>query len=216
MSDSRLRKKIYQIFGEDVTGHDAEHIFRVERIALKIAELEKGVALEYVSLLALCHEVGDRKFWPDADFYSVLSDFFSEIELPEDKVKWLNQNIPRISYSKGMGANCPEVAIVQDADRIDAIGAIGIARCFATGAWMNQPIYRETDSSGSSLEHFNDKLFKLCGKMNTESGRRLARERHEFLEQYYRQFLREWYYGDSQNEHKIEQDIRTEHEQIFE
>src|SRR5690606_23179085 len=97
-----------------------------------------------------------------------------------------------VSFSKGNLAKSLEAQIVQDADRLDAIGAIGLARCFAYGGNKQREIYNPENPEETSIQHFYDKLLKLKDLMNTDSARKIAEERHQFLEEFLERFYDEW------------------------
>ena len=107
-------------------------------------------------------------------------------------VKAVVHIVRQVSFRKGATADTLELAIVQDADRLDALGAIGVARAFGYGGYKGQPMYNPDDATTpTTLRHFYDKLLLLKERMNTNTGRQLATERHQFMEQYVAQFLRE-------------------------
>jgi uncharacterized protein len=193
------------------SGHGWSHIERVVRLALHIHDFEKSGDAFTIELAALLHDIGDHKF--------ALHDGPSEIHrilVREgvgqeiiDEVVSINENI---SFSKGRDdmPKSPELMIVQDADRLDAMGAIGIARAFNYGGFKGNEIYDPREQivnppslgatrshSASTVHHFYDKLLILRGLMNTDTGRRMAAERHDFMIQYLEQFFREWNAGSS-------------------
>lgn len=188
------------------SGHGWLHIERVVRLALHIHDCEhRGDRLSIV-LGALMHDVGDHKFSAHdgpAEIRRILGGFGVDVEVIE-KVVYINENI---SFSKGKRPDSAsvELQIVQDADRLDAMGAIGIARAFNYGGFRGNEIYdpRERLSdppllsasrskSVSTVHHFYDKLLLLKELMNTPTGKRLAAERHDFMLRYLDQFFREW------------------------
>lgn len=168
--------------------HDFSHILRVVRLAKLIAaeELQAGsheeINRQIVLLAALLHDVGDKKYiLPDEDSTSLISSLLTRHGCPPQLILQVVQVVEHVSYSfemshpqqvEAMLQTCPELAIVQDADRLDAIGAIGIGRCFSYGA-IKQPD-RGLDGS---LNHFTDKLERIEKLMKTNTGRRLAKER---------------------------------------
>lgn len=205
----RIAAHIEARFSGEGSGHDWHHIRRVWQLARQIATAE-GAELEIVELGALLHDIADWKFH-DGD----------ESVGPREAERLLRQEgadagviaavvdiVATISF-KGAGVATPmrtlEGRCVQDADRLDAIGAIGIARCFAYGGHAGRSIYDPAlppvlhasaeaykSAKGTSLNHFHEKLFLLKDRMNTESGRRLALERHEFMAAFVERFLAEW------------------------
>ncbi len=100
--------------------------------------------------------------------------------------------VSQVSFSKGKKAESPEAQIVQDADRLDALGAIGLARVFAYGGSQKREIYNPGKPAGTSIQHFYDKLLSLKDRMNTVAGAALALERHRYLEDFLQQFYKEW------------------------
>lgn len=201
--------------------HDFLHIERVLKLACTIAKMEKVEDLELVQLGALLHDIADWKYSG------------SETAGPEKAKSWLeSQNfdstrtqkvveiIEGIGFKNELGlsleeaakraANNPALAVVQDADRLDAIGAIGIARAFTFGGSKLRPLHDPTcpvpstlerlskdeyvkrPSNGATIQHFYEKLLLLKDLMKTESGRKLAAERHKYMEVFLEQFLAEW------------------------
>ncbi len=185
---------VREYFKNDVSGHDFQHTYRVYKTAIKIAEVEKNADTELVSLIALLHDVDDKKIVGSkaADFENT-GNFLTAQNISAKKINLICSEISKISFN-GTGntvPNTPEGKIAQDADRIDAMGAIGIARNFAYGASRGRAIYREEDNA-SSIHHFYDKLLKLEGLMNTAEGKKIARHRHQFMQNFLTEFFEEW------------------------
>jgi uncharacterized protein len=206
---SRTEAFVRQQLAGDASGHDWWHIDRVRVLAKRLGR-EEGANLFIVELAALLHDIADWKFY----------DGNTEAG-PRTAAAWLEKNgvdrevidhvcdiIQTVSF-KGAAVPTPtatiEGAVVQDADRLDAIGAIGIARTFAYGGAQGQPMhdpdkapqehadfdtYRRGDSS--TVNHFHEKLFLLKDRMNTESARRLAAGRHSYMRSFLDRFLSEW------------------------
>ena len=182
---------VKEIFAGDGSGHDFDHTMRVYRMALKIAERE-GAAVKVVSLAALLHDVDDRKISPETcEKKERAVSFLRKNGADEELVGQVVQAISEISFSEGNGKpSTLEGMCVQDADRLDAIGAIGIARAFAFGGSRNRRMYDpEGLDQGSTIQHFYDKLLKLKDRMNTAAGKELAVQRDAWL----RAFLEEFY-----------------------
>lgn len=182
-----------KIFAGDSGGHDLDHTLRVYRMALNIAENE-GADTEIVGLAALLHDVDDRKISPETcDSLGRARDFLHSHGLSGGSSEKILRIISQVSYSGGKVPDSLEGKCVQDADRLDAMGAIGIARTFAYGGSKGRRIH---DSAGedktTSVQHFYDKLLKLENLMNTETGQKLARERHIYMEEFLRRFYAEW------------------------
>lgn len=191
------------------SGHGWSHIERVVRLALHIHACEGRGDRLTVELGALLHDVGDHKFAAHdgpAEIRKLLGGLGVNNGVIREVVS-INENI---SFSKGKKTDPEriELQIVQDADRLDAMGAIGIARAFNYGGFKGNDIYdphvRITDppllpgtssKSVSTVHHFYDKLLLLRDLMNTPTGRRLADERHDYMVRYLDQFFREWNAG---------------------
>ncbi|MBR2889582.1 MAG: HD domain-containing protein [Oscillospiraceae bacterium] len=183
-----------QVFSEDCGGHDLDHTLRVYRMALHLAEAE-GADLEIAALAALLHDVDDRKVSPQtSENLDRASHFLWSNGVSEEMFRRVILIIYEISFSQGH--RVPETLegkCVQDADRLDAMGAIGIARTFAYGGSKGRRMH---DPAGrdplTSVNHFHEKLLKLAELMNTDSAREIARERHRYMEEYLERFQREW------------------------
>jgi len=182
------------------SGHDWWHIERVRKLALYINEKEAMGDPFLVDLTALLHDTADSKFASDnpEPGYVMISDFMKKNGM-SDISKQVLAVIKRISFSSIAAQDCqpdPLLCVVQDADRLDAIGAIGIARAFNYGGFRNNPIYipgeKPEDTGKSTIGHFYGKLLKLKDLMNTSTGHKIAEERHEILEKFLEQFYSEW------------------------
>ncbi|MBP2078284.1 HD domain-containing protein [Oceanobacillus polygoni] len=187
-----IRDYVFTLFREDETGHDFFHMRRVARIARRIAEAEQADVF-LCEAAAWLHDVGDTKLFPNPnETVEKMNNFLASISLNEDQVHAINHIISGVSFSKGDAIpDTLEGRIVQDADRLDAIGAIGIARTFAYGGANKQLLYHPTNKS-NSIQHFYDKLLKLKDLMHTETARALAKERHQYMEAFLKQFYQEW------------------------
>ena len=183
-----------EIFSADSSGHDYHHTLRVWALARTIGASE-GADMALVELSALLHDVDDHKISPDtAENKERAVGFLRAQDLEEERIRQIVRIIDQISFSRNtLPPDTLEGRCVQDADRLDAIGAIGIARTFAFGGShgraMHDPLGRD---SGSSIAHFYDKLLLLKDRMNTDTGRRIARHRHDYLENFLQEFLSEW------------------------
>ena len=203
---AECRDYIAGLFAGESSGHDAQHTLRVERNACRIAESEGG-DLFLIRLAALLHDVDDGKLFDTADSLAHARDFMTRQCLTAAEIERVCGIIRTVSF-KG-GHNAPpesiEGRIVQDADRLDAIGAIGIGRAFAYGGAhgraMHLPEERPADfataeayaaSKGTTVNHFYEKLLKLRDLMTTATGRRMAGERHRYMERFLQEFLDEW------------------------
>jgi uncharacterized protein len=194
--------------GADATGHDWYHIDRVRRTALHISNLEKTGDPFIIEMAALLHDIPDEKLndSPEAG-KNKLNSFFQTISLPEETQNSIVQIIESISYKGGRKTELEsiEAKIVQDADRLDAIGAIGIARTFAYGGKKGQPIYDPTidvreemsleeyrKGKSTSIHHFYEKLLKLKDLLNTETAKEMAESRQQMMLSFLNQFYLEW------------------------
>ena len=166
-------------------GHDAEHSLRVYANAMKIAETESPCDLEVVALAALLHDADDHKLFDTKDNYNARK-FLVSNGVDAVKTDFICSIIESVSFSRNRGRTPAslEGKIVQDADRLDAMGAVGIARTFAYGGKHGRPL-------GGGIDHFHDKLLLLKDEMNTETGRRMAESRHEFMVEYLGHFASE-------------------------
>ena len=191
------------------SGHDWFHIERVYKNALLIAQSE-SCNLEIVKLGALLHDIADSKFTNGDETVGPKTArvFLESINAPEETIVHVINIIENISFKGGnfeKSFNSIELEIVQDADRLDAIGAIGIARTFNYGGFKNRQIYNPAippklnmtkkeykKSEAPTLNHFYEKLLMLKDKMNTQTGKELAQERHLFMEKFLSQFYAEW------------------------
>lgn len=173
-------KYIEELFRNNSGGHDTEHSLRVYRNAMLIADNEPDSDCEIVALAALLHDVDDHKLFHTENNENAR--VFLKNRLPEERIDAICSCINAVSFSrnKGKAPDSIEGKIVQDADRLDAIGAIGIARTFAFGGEHGRPLR-------DSIQHFHNKLLLLKDLMNTETGKLLATERHAFLEEFLRE-----------------------------
>jgi uncharacterized protein len=194
--------------GEDSTGHDWYHVDRVRKNALLIAEREQQGDLFIIEMAALLHDIPDEKLNSSAqEGQNKLNNFLEGITLPADLTLKIIEVINSISFRGGekKPLSSMEAKIVQDADRLDALGAIGIARTFAFGGKKGQPIYhpdltiREKmtmeeyrHGKSSSIHHFYEKLLLLKDLLNTETAKLMAEERHRYMEGFLLQFYQEW------------------------
>lgn len=178
----------------EVTGHDWYHTCRVAAMSRQIAEME-GCNMDIVLAAAYLHDVADHKFGYTKESRSeLLRQLMEEAQFPAALQEDVLEVVESISFSEGVPCSerlRKESDVVKDADRLDALGAIGIARTFAYGGKVGRPIYDPADPL-NSLQHFDDKLLLLADGMRTKAGKRLAQTRHAFLVQFKEEFLREW------------------------
>lgn len=201
-----------RLAGEN-TGHDWWHAERVRNTARHIQATEGGDAL-VIDLALLLHDVGDRKVIGNdegEDDYTIAEDFLRSQTIDDKTIEHVMSIIKHMSYSKSFDTqqdrpDSIEFQIVQDADRLDALGAIGIARAFAFGGSRERPLYDPhyepqafTSSSaykksrGSTLHHFEEKLFLLKDLLNTTTARQIAGERDTYMHEFQQRFLDEWH-----------------------
>ena len=166
---------IRELFRDDAGGHGADHTLRVFRNAMRIADSEDGCDREIAGLAALLHDADDHKLFHTENNANARA--FLEGRMPAGRIDRICACINAVSFSqnRGRAPESIEGRIVQDADRLDAIGAVGIARTFAYGGERGR-------SLKDSVQHFYDKLLLLRDLMNTETAKRLAEKRHAFLE----------------------------------
>lgn len=190
-------------------GHDWFHIERVWKNAQLIAQSEK-VNLEIIELGALLHDIADSKFHNGDETIgpNKAAAFLTTQKLPRETIEHIISIIKNISFGGGnrqQQFTSPELDVIQDADRLDAIGAIGIARTFNYGGFKNRAMYDPNiqpdlnmskeeykKSTAPTINHFYEKLLLLKDRMNTDTGREIAQQRHEFMELYLKQFYNEW------------------------
>ena len=190
-------------------GHDWFHTERVYKNALLIAKEEK-VDEFVVALGALLHDIADSKFHDGDESIGPKKarEFLTSLSVDENVIIHIENIIKHISFKGGntlKSFTSPELNVVQDADRLDAIGAIGIARAFNYGGFKNRALYNPDiapdlqmskeeykKSTAPTINHFYEKLLLLKDRMNTETGKKLAEKRHEFMMNYLKQFYKEW------------------------
>ena len=191
-------------------GHNWYHIERVWKMALHIRKLEGEGDLLTIDLAALLHDISDAKFngGDEEKGEKMACDFLSSMGLDAPRTEHIRKIIKYVSFKGGFPQDqisTMEFRIVQDADRLDAIGAIGIARAFNYGGFKNRPLhdpekdlqeYKDSKayhkSDAPTINHFYEKLLKLKDLMNTKSGKQMARERHQYMLDFLDQFYREW------------------------
>jgi len=194
---------------EDATGHDWWHVDRVRKLALEIGQ-QQGADLFVVELAALLHDIADWKFHSGDDAIGPerARQWLAELNVEQTIVDWVTTIVKEVSF-KGAEVTTPmsslEGRVVQDADRLDALGAIGIARAFAYGGFVNQPLHDPRvaptrhasfeaykNSKGTTINHFHEKLLLLKDCMNTDAGKRMAEERSQWMENFLTRFFKEW------------------------
>lgn len=199
-----------KLYGEG-SGHDWFHIERVYNMALYLAEKENADTF-VVGMTALLHDIDDWKFSDSIEGdTTVTEEFLYTLGVEREAQEQILKIIQTMSYKGGVVDSTQhtiEGKVVQDADRLDAIGAIGIARTFAYGGSKNRMMYDESinpmtfssleevkNTTNHTINHFYEKLLKLKDLMNTETAKIVAEERHIFMEHFLQQFYNEWYFG---------------------
>jgi len=190
-------------------GHDWSHVNRVRNVALYLGKKEKA-DLFVIELAAILHDVADHKFYGGDDKVGskTATEWLKKIKVDEEIIKHICHIIDEVSF-KGAGVKYNmktiEGKVVQDADKLDALGAIGVARTFSYGGHFNvamylpdkKPVFHTSftqykKNSASTINHFYEKLLLLKDRMHTKSGKELAKHRHTFMELYLKEFFREW------------------------
>ena len=180
---------VRDLFRNNSGGHDAEHTLRVYRNAMSLARQEKECDTEIVALAALLHDADDHKLFHTENNSNARA-FLQSHGVDQEKTDRICVAINSVSFSRNRGKRpeTQEGQIVQDADRLDAIGAIGIARTFAFGGEQGRPLE-------DSIRHFHEKLLLLKDELNTKSARELAEKRHQFMLAFLNEFSEETGYG---------------------
>ncbi|WP_369899895.1 HD domain-containing protein [Bacillus manliponensis] len=198
---------VKNILQNDASGHDWYHIERVHKLAVALNEKEGGNRF-IIEMAALLHDVADEKLNESEEAgMKKVTGWLKGLEIEQSDLDQIVHIIANMSYKGGHGGKVEtlEGKIVQDADRLDALGAIGIARTFAYGGAKGRLMYdpkvppREEmtkeeyrKSNDPSLNHFYEKLLKLKDLMNTEAGKTEAEVRHRYMEEFIEQFMKEW------------------------
>jgi uncharacterized protein len=208
--DEMIRKTAQYVQGrleDDASGHDWWHVWRVWNLARYIAERE-GADMRVVELAALLHDIADWKFSDDDNRTPEARDWLESINVEPGVVSKVCSIIENVSY-KGAGVRDNQTTlegkVVQDADRLDALGAIGIGRAFAYGGYkrrkmhtpglepkIHQTFEEYKGAQGTTINHFSEKLLLLKDRMNTATARKMAQIRHRFMERYLDEFHKEW------------------------
>lgn len=206
----KIATEVKQKLQGEGSGHDWWHIYRVWQVSKLIGRGEKADAT-IVELAALLHDIADWKFHNGDESVGprIAREMLTAHSVPENIIDDVCEIIATISF-KGASVKTPmrtlEGRVVRDADRLDALGAIGIARAFAYGGHKGRPLHDPnikptmhrtkkaymSHSQGTTINHFYEKLLLLKNRMNTKSGKRLARGRHQFIKRYLKQFFNEW------------------------
>ncbi|TDM10497.1 HD domain-containing protein [Macrococcus lamae] len=197
---------VKNIHSQDSSGHDFSHIERVRAMAITIAK-EEQADLFIVEMAALLHDTVDEKLVDTASAWQNLENFFDSVQLGAEQRETVKHILKYISFKGGANKGklkSLEGRVVQDADRLDALGAIGIARTFMYAGAFGDVMYdpdieprnlAETNyrDKSTAINHFDEKLFKLEDLMNTKTGRRLAEERTQYMKEFVARFKHEWH-----------------------
>ena len=188
------------------SGHDWWHIHRVRNNALNIAE-KYDVSIFIIEMAALLHDIADHKFHDGNETIGLkkAQEWLISIDVSDKIIQDILEIMSQVSFSSGQVPNSLEGKIVQDADRLDAIGAIGIARTFAYGGYKKREIYNPEippiedqtleaykKNTDPTINHFYDKLLKLQDLMNTKEAKVIAEKRHSYMQDFLTQFYDEW------------------------
>jgi uncharacterized protein len=207
---ARSADHVRELLAGDSSGHDWWHIERVRATALRIGRAERA-DLFVVELAALLHDIADWKFHGGDDSLGprMADEWLTSLSVERPTIDHVYEIIAGLSF-KGAKVATPmrtlEGQVVQDADRLDAIGAIGIARAFAYGGHKGQPLHEPQlapqvhatfadykHRRTTTINHFHEKLLLLKDRMNTKTGRELAHERHAFMQEFLKRFSDEWH-----------------------
>ncbi|PWL39699.1 phosphohydrolase [Flagellimonas aquimarina] len=215
MTDSEILEHTISFVKETLEnaegGHDWFHIERVFNTAKFISKHEKVDAL-VVKLAALLHDIADPKFYNGDESIGpkMAYDFLNTLKVDQETINHIIEIIKHVSFKNSLEKNQKvfssiELKVVQDADRLDAIGAIGIARAFNYGGYKNRELHNPEispnlnmtkeeykRSNAPTINHFYEKLLLLKEKMNTTTGKKLAEERHQYMLGFLKQFHKEW------------------------
>lgn len=193
--DGKLLPFVANQLGDDMTGHGLQHALRVFGNA-RTLQAREGGNLRIITAAALLHDCADRKLFDDTDRQrALIAGFLRSIDFSEEETDTVDGIIRTISFNQG--ENLPlstiEAKIVRDADRLDAIGAVGIIRTIEYGTARHRPFYNPENpgDTGTTLNHFYEKLLRLKDLMHTPTARAMAEERHRFLERFLKQFYDE-------------------------
>ncbi len=206
----QTKSYVRKLLEGESSGHDWWHVYRVWKNAVYIGKREKNADLFVIQIAALLHDIADWKFHAGDDSVGpkMARKWLEKMRVDEDTISRVCEIIQDISF-KGAGVKSgmktKEGPVVQDADRLDAIGAIGIARAFAYGGHKGREIYdpagkperhktfeQYKNSRGSAINHFYEKLLLLKGLMNTKTAKKMAAKRHRFMERFLDEFFVEW------------------------
>jgi uncharacterized protein len=200
---------VKKVLADAEGGHNWWHVYRVWNLAKRIAQTEE-VDIFVVELGALLHDIADSKFHGGDEEIGPRKarEFLGSLKVDADVIKHVENIITNISFKGGnytQKFKSPELDVIQDADRLDAIGAVGIGRTFNYGGYKNREMYNPEikpdlhmtkeeykKSNAPTINHFYEKLLLLKDRMNTKSGKTMAEHRHKFMELFLDEFYKEW------------------------
>lgn len=180
----RIKDFVLAQMAQNDAAHDTDHILRVVALTQTLCQAYPQANAYRTELLAWLHDMNDDKLSSNIGL-APITEFLQSISVSQEDIRFVTEAIPYISYRKHpkLSDHIPiEIRIVQDADRIDAMGAVGIARALAFGGAKNRPL-------AESLAHFDEKLLLLYDLLSTEEAKRIALPRHQFLKTFYEQYL---------------------------
>ncbi len=191
LTPDHLRSLVEAKMSKDAA-HDWYHIERVYRNGLRIGRTEPAVDQLVLQAALVLHDIGEKTIDKGNAIVdeTLIGQILTPLGVPVTKLPAIVIAINEHSFTRRAKPSSLEAAIVQDADRLDAIGAIGIARAFAYGGANDRALYAPDDPT-NTIQHFDDKLFKLRSLMNTNEGQRLADERHEYMQGFVATFMQE-------------------------
>lgn len=191
--EEKLIAQVQNLLQEDVSGHDFHHVERVVSVAKKLIHKQE-VNLETLLLIAYLHDVDDPKI-VSPNTPSRAKRILEELQITSNQQTLILDEIENLSYSSylaGKKVSTLEGQIVQDSDRLDAIGAIGIARAFAYGGKKGRTLFSGSFNDDSSVAHFYQKLLHLEKLMNTKKAKKIAKKRHRILRRFLKDFHHDW------------------------
>lgn len=197
---NRLEEMLHTYYNSFDASHDMDHVRRVYHNAMEISKAYPQADQKRIILAVALHDVEDKKY-SNEQSAQVMNAVFQEFHLTNEEQAIIREIISQVSFSDGKETTSLEATIVQDADRLDALGAIGIARTFAFGGAKGRSLYNHSQvervrkgeqvSNGASITHFYEKLLHVKDRMNTPEAKAIANERHLFMEQFLQQFYKE-------------------------
>ena len=190
---SHTYEYVKEMLKDNDIAHDFYHVERVIKTSFEIASNYKEVDIFLLHMLALLHDIDDDKLASSKNAFKV-KDFLKSINCPKEISEKILSILPKMSFRKYpiLDEDFPiEGKIVVDADRLDAIGAIGIARVFSYSSFIKRPFYSEDEKENTAIKHFDEKLLILHNYLNTKEAKKMAIQRHKIIKEFYDEFLKE-------------------------